>query len=177
MPKYVQKIRAKTPCKKSCKKTAQKIRAEIRAKKKESVQSKSVQMVPHSNPANWKTRTFRIKCVRVILLQVGFPKFSANHSCPSHAHKTVLKDALPPLNLAVSLRCRGHGADRPQKAPKKPLPECAERHPNAMSRRDFKGQHDRGNRTESLWEANLPLRGSLRGRFAEFFFSEIFRGF
>ena len=33
----------------------------------------------------------------------------------------------------------------------------------------LKGQHDRGNRTESLREGNLPLRGSLRGR--------VFRGF
>ena len=41
----------------------------------------------------------------------------------------------------------------------------------------------RGNRTESLWEGNLPLRGSLRGplrgRASEGFrgFSEVFRGF
>ena len=37
---------------------------------------------------------------------------------------------------------------------------------------------DRGNRTESLWEANLPLRGSLRWRFSDFFdSSEALRGF
>ena len=47
-------------------------------------------------------------------------------------------------------------------------------------RREFKGQHDRGNRTESLWEGNLPLRGSLRGPvrgrlFRDF--SEVLRGF
>ena len=34
------------------------------------------------------------------------------------------------------------------------------------NRREFKGQMNRGNRTESLWEANLPLRD----------FSEVFRG-
>ena len=47
----------------------------------------------------------------------------------------------------------------------------------SKARREFKGHHDRGNR---------PLRGSLRGRFAEGFsevfrgsyrFSEVFRGF
>ena len=46
--------------------------------------------------------------------------------------------------------------------------------------REFKGQMNRGSRTESLWEANLPLRGSLRGSlrggFSEFFQSS-FRGF
>ena len=40
-------------------------------------------------------------------------------------------------------------------------------------RREFKGQHDRGNRTESLWRGKPAserfLRGSLRGRFAEVF--------
>ena len=45
-----------------------------------------------------------------------------------------------------------------------------------ITRRKFKGEHDRGNRTESLWEGNLPLRRSLRGRvFRDF--SEVFRGF
>ena len=48
-------------------------------------------------------------------------------------------------------------------------------------RREFKGTHDRGNRTESLWEGNLPLRGSLRGRVSKAFrgfqrFSEVLRG-
>ena len=46
-------------------------------------------------------------------------------------------------------------------------------------RREFKGQHDRGNVIESLCEGNLPLRGSLTGRFSEFFqgLLEVFRGF
>ena len=35
---------------------------------------------------------------------------------------------------------------------------------------------NRGNRAESLWEGNLPLRGSLRGSLREGF-SELFRGF
>ena len=43
--------------------------------------------------------------------------------------------------------------------------------------RKFKGQHDRGNRTESLWEGNLPLRGSLRGSLRGRGFSEIFHRF
>ena len=34
---------------------------------------------------------------------------------------------------------------------------------DVKSWRKFKGQHDQGNRTESLWEGNLPLRGFLRG--------------
>ena len=49
----------------------------------------------------------------------------------------------------------------------------------AENRREFKWQHDRGNRTESLWEGNLPLRGSLRGRvfMASEVFIEVFRRF
>ena len=51
-------------------------------------------------------------------------------------------------------------------------------------RREFKGRHERVNKTESLWEANLPLRGSPRGRFSDFFwglwrfqrFLEVFGG-
>ena len=40
----------------------------------------------------------------------------------------------------------------------------------------------RGKRTESLWEGNLPLRGSLRGRVSEVFgglqrFLEVLSGF
>ena len=45
-------------------------------------------------------------------------------------------------------------------------------------RRGFKGQHDGGNKTVSLLEANLPLRGSLRGSVFWFSFevySEVFR--
>ena len=37
-------------------------------------------------------------------------------------------------------------------------------------------QHDGGNRTKSLWEANLPLRGSLRVWFSDFF-CEVYWGF
>ena len=58
------------------------------------------------------------------------------------------------------------------------------------NRREFRGQMNRGNRTESPPEGNLPLRGSLRGRvfrgsqrvlrgFQRVFFrdfSEVFRG-
>ena len=48
-----------------------------------------------------------------------------------------------------------------------------------MTRRDLKGQVNRGNRTESLCERNLPLRGSLRGRVFRGFqrVSEVFRDF
>ena len=38
-----------------------------------------------------------------------------------------------------------------------------ERFPNFPPRREFQGQMNRGNRTEGLWEGNLPLRGSRRG--------------
>ena len=43
----------------------------------------------------------------------------------------------------------------------------------------LRGNTIRGNRTESLWEGNLPLRGSLRGRVSEVFrgFHRVFRGF
>ena len=50
-------------------------------------------------------------------------------------------------------------------------------------RREFKRQMKRGNRTESLWEGNLPLRKSLRGSLRGRVFGglqkflEIFRGF
>ena len=48
-----------------------------------------------------------------------------------------------------------------------------------VSSREFKGQHDRGNRTESLSEGILPLRGSLRGRVFRGVqrILEVFRGF
>ena len=43
----------------------------------------------------------------------------------------------------------------------------------------LRGNTIRGNRTESLWEGHLPLRGSLRGRAFRGFLrlSEVFRGF
>ena len=48
------------------------------------------------------------------------------------------------------------------------------------SRREFKGQQNRANRTQSFWEGNLPVRGSLRGPLRGRVlrgFSEVFRGF
>ena len=50
---------------------------------------------------------------------------------------------------------------------------------SVITQRGFQGQTNRGNRTESLWEGNLPLRRSPRGSlFQNFFrgFLEIFRG-
>ena len=46
----------------------------------------------------------------------------------------------------------------------------------SIVRREFRGKMNRGNRTESLWEGNLPLRLSLRGRVFRGF-SEVLRGF
>ena len=46
----------------------------------------------------------------------------------------------------------------------------------ASSFGEFKGQMNRGNRTERLWEGNPPLRGSLRGRVFRGF-QRFFRGF
>ena len=53
------------------------------------------------------------------------------------------------------------------------------RHTGIYGNKESKGQMNRGNRTESLWEGNLPLRGSLRGRPFRGFqrSSEVFRGF
>ena len=53
---------------------------------------------------------------------------------------------------------------------------ASEFEPPNLNRREFKGQINRGHRTERLWEGNLPLRGSLRGMGFQRF-SEVFRGF
>ena len=50
---------------------------------------------------------------------------------------------------------------------------------SSATQRKLKGQMNRSNRTESLWEGDLPLRGSLRGRVFRVFcrgFQRFFRG-
>ena len=60
-----------------------------------------------------------------------------------------------------------------------PSPTTKTSSKNKLPRREFKGQQNRGNRTQSLWEAICLWEGLWEGGFSEIFerFWEVFRGF
>ena len=97
--------------------------------------------------------------------------------CPQLVNKmcSVKKQQSPPKSSGGACLAGRPSRKQPWKNRKKSHDEVL----HQAWRKRLRGNTIRGNRTESLWEGNLPLRGSLRGRtFRSFQRSlEVFRGF